>query len=202
MQTNNGYQSMPISLRRSAAIFFAGGPRGILGKVLLPMVLLAAGCAGQQSGSQRYQLSSWGTDSGRHGCYIFDAATGKIRLYEGHSLVSTFSLSDATVKQPEQFITSLTPRDAVYRALAALHDKLGTDLCVSPTTPFDPKFVDADRFSASGLVSTAVGKQFEIECEWLADGKTQVTFNSQLPDAQTALFAKIARDAIESSAQP
>ena len=169
------------------------------------MVLLAAGCAGQQSGSQRYQLSSWGTDSGRHGCYIFDNATGKIRLYEGDSLVSTFSLSGATEKQREQFITSFAPRDAVYRVLAALHDKFGTEVpgpLTVPPTAFDPKYVQADRFSAIGAVSTAVGKQFEIECEWLADGKTQVTFNSQLPDAQTALFAKIARDAIESSAQP
>jgi len=178
----------------------------------VPLLFLAcAACSMQSRTYPRYQVSSWGTGSGGFGCYVLDTDSGDVVLYEG---------KEGRPTRQVQLKTSLAPRDAVYRAMRALWDKLGlapdgatwvsldgtkiyggrpADPAVNARPTFELKDVQpADRFSASGSTATA-NHSVTIDAEWMADDKTELTVQSDLPQPQTALVVMVIREAVGAS---
>jgi hypothetical protein len=163
---------------------------------LLLLVFSAAesGCTVQSRSFPRYQISN-----GENGCYVLDNDTGILTSYNNNGLVSSYNLNDFKPRGSDRFYTSLSCRDAVSRALNAVHEKFG--IPVFNMRP-DNTVQNADRFSAWGSVSTAANKSLNIECEWVSDGKTEVTLESDLPPAQMAAMTKIIRDALDAQPSP
>jgi hypothetical protein len=110
--------------------------------------------------------------------------------------------ASAEVKAPQeqkQLTTALKPREAALAAEAAVNEKYG--LAVgngggSYQNHADDQAVAGDGFSAHGNAYCASGKSITIGCEWVADGKTEVTLTSDLPPAQYAAVEQVIRAAL------
>jgi hypothetical protein len=101
--------------------------------------------------------------------------------------------------QHEQFVTTLNPRAAALAAEKAVQEKYG--LQVGPddssrSSQASDETVSGDGFSAHGVATAASGKTITVECEWVADGKTNVTLTSDLPPAQYAAVEHVIRAAL------
>ena len=80
--------------------------------------------------------------------------------------------------------------------VADLFGKLGFDV---PDLMGSGKFVH-DYFSAHFEAGTADGSKIQVSAEWLADGKTQLTIRSNLPETQNAYLAGKIREVLTSPA--
>jgi hypothetical protein len=143
---------------------------------LIPLALLAAGCATQPNANSA-------------------APSTPVNASE--------TPSNPAFPRQRELVTSLSVRDAADRVFSGLSNRLGlshgSNVDVSFGSPDStlhafPK--TSDYFSAIGDLSTASGDVIHIDCEWIAEGKTRVILQSDLPEDRFTMVEQVAADSL------
>jgi hypothetical protein len=117
--------------------------------------------------------------------------------------------ANPSLPRQRDFITALSVRDAAERVTTALFVQLslgrGSNVDVEFGSPDSSIHVfpkNSDYFSAIGDLSTAAGDIIHIDCEWIADNKTRVTVQSDLPSNRFAVVERVARESLQGTLVP
>ena len=122
-------------------------------------------------------------------------------------VTASITPSNENLSQQQDFFTSLPVRDAAERVLTALCHKLslsqGLNVDIqygSPDATIHAFPHNSDYFSAVSELSTASGNKLRIDCEWIADGKTRVTLQSDLPEDRFAVVKNVVAASLQETA--
>jgi hypothetical protein len=82
----------------------------------------------------------------------------------------------------------MDPRSAAQTAAEAISERFGLMVGSGGSYSTDPRrATSGDYFSANTSAMTDRFGTIDIDCEWVAEGKTRVQITSDMPDAQYKL---------------
>ena len=144
---------------------------------LIPIALLAGGCATQSHPASESTSTT--------------------------PVAATETPSSPSFPRQRELVTTLNVRDTADRVFSGLCTRLslsrGSNVDAeyrSPDATMHAFPKTSDYFSAIGDLSTASGDVIHIDCEWLAEGKTRVTLQSDLSPDRFAMVEKVAAESL------
>ena len=120
--------------------------------------------------------------------------------------------SNPDLPRQHDFLTALPVRDASQQVLTALCQKLflgtasnpiGSNVQIeigSPNSTLVAYAQNADYFSAVSELTTSGGNKVRVDCEWITDGKTRVTVQSDLSRDRFAVVERVVSDSLANAA--